>query len=85
MKHWIIIAALLSTGCSTIGGIEGTGRAGEISRAITKTNSVLTGQRVSVYNTGKINRALGHIRNINVSEPNIYALRDVFDLLRYYP
>ena len=83
MKTILLTMLLLSSGCATIGGIEGTGRAGEIARSITKTNSVLTGQRTLVYNTGKVNRLLGHIKHLNVSEPSIYVLRDVIDLMKY--
>ena len=83
MKAIILTALLLTSGCATIGGIEGTGRAGEIARSIIKTNSVLTGQRTLVYNTSKINRFMGHIKHLNVSEPSIYVLRDVIDLMKY--
>ena len=83
----IIPFVLLMTGCAGLGDIEGTGRFGEVMRAVDKTNSVITGHSNNMINTGKINRAVGHTKALQQKIDGEFSwvtiIRDVKDLSRY--
>ena len=87
MKQLIIIASIVLSGCSTLGNIEGTGRVGEVMRAIDKTGAVISGSTSSRSQTSKINRAVGHTKALQQKIDGEYSwvtiIRDVKDLSRY--
>jgi len=88
MKHIILISTLLmSSGCSVLGDIEGTGRFGETIRAINKTDSVLTGRNYSSYTAANINKVAVQLKstkhNLNSRASIQYIVRDFKELYRY--
>jgi len=82
MKHAIILCAILLSGCSTLGEIEGTGEFGEILRAAESSRVRLGGTPNPSPEAAVINRKLGEARQIEdkTSIPHIIqSVKYIFD------
>ena len=91
MKLLLASLILVLSGCSTLGEVEAFNDAGlgEVTsgmRAYTKTLNVL-GVTSQTNSAGHINRAYGHVKNMNVVPRNVedvpFGVRDVQELMRY--
>ena len=92
MRSLIIIAAILLSGCSTLGDLEvmndvGLGEVSEAMRAYNKTMNVLgAGQSGPRLNTSAINSGYGNAKQMPDHMNDIpTAVAEIQDLLRYVP